>query len=74
MKRKQSVQIFGNLKHLNIYFCCCFILYRDYKKEYEKLRNQNLDALLKQSEEKLSKIKLQGPGTEIKFNPLVTDV
>lgn len=57
---------------LNVLFFSC--VHRDYKKEYERLRKEKFEAALKQNVDRLSQIQLQGPGAEVKFNPLVTEV
>lgn len=50
------------------------IICRDYQKEYEKLRDEKFSVSAKAAEEKLTKIKEQGPGSVVELNSLVTGV
>lgn len=51
-----------------------FNSFRDYKQEYEKLKAEKLLETLKKTEERLSKIQMQGPGSTVEMNSLVTEV
>lgn len=57
------------LSNILLSFIC-----RDYQKEYEKLRDEKFSASAKATEEKLTKIKEQGPGSVVELNSLVTGV
>lgn len=52
----------------------CLTFFRDYKQEYEKLKAEKLLDTVKKTEERLSKIQVQGPGTTVEMNSLVTEV
>lgn len=48
--------------------------FRDYKQEYEKLKAEKLLETVKKTQERLSQIQVQGPGTTVEMNSLVTQV
>lgn len=48
--------------------------FRDYKQEYEKLKTEKVLETMKKTEERLSKIQMQGPGSAVEMNSLVTEV
>lgn len=47
---------------------------RDYKQEYEQLKAEKLLETVKKTQERLSKIQVQGPGTTVELSSLVTQV
>lgn len=55
-------------------FCLLCDYFRDYKQEYEKLKAEKLLDTVKKTEERLSKIQMQGYGTTVEMNSLVTHV
>lgn len=48
--------------------------HRDYQKEYELLRDQKANESTQATEEKLAKIKKQGPGSVVQLSGLVSEV
>lgn len=46
----------------------------DYQKEYERLRDQKINATAEETAEKLDKIKLQGPGDVVHLSGLVSEL
>ena len=49
-------------------------LHSDYKVEYEKLKEEKSIEKTKATDEMLSKIKAQGPGSLVDMNKLITQV
>lgn len=60
--------------NIPVVFYHIFHPFRDYKQEYEKLKAEKKLDVVKKTEERLSKIQVQGPGTTVEMNSLVTQV